>query len=579
MKRAGIAWPAVLALIVTMSACSSAPPATPGTEVQEAADNGETVGPDGIDINVETASGTVTISGGPDIAQTGTPIAFDSVEAVEAGSDSALVLAPSGISITLGDGQQPQAPLDLEFHIGEADTTFDGLDDDVVPVVVATSDEDPDSSELLPATWDPATRILSATTTHLSEFRAGTLDYAPLRKKVEENVEGFVGSSSDAPSCLGSSVTIGEKTYDAIVPAEGVVYPCVTEKDGRLAVTLYSNSPLGWTIRSVPPPAGSAEMSGLSFTSGINSALYGSLLGSDVGDGALMHARGATELLYDTADVPRRIDLRAQAAMTLVDVGMHGTSMIWGGNKFLDYTNPGDLETFAQCITDPIAWDKVASASGREVGEMSRKATDCTNNAIGWGLKSEDMKIGAKAREKLGDVMNGLASFPKSAELLGTTITGLGGEFNGRNTATVIIRARGGDSVDTSGLPDEVFTIDRFELDNRLTVPAPTGRKIGPYLYELSTGRTSAVDVSFGWSAITIDDENYTGEHCQITATLEGPEANQHEDIRFGRCTNGYASSFGGMTKFRVQTPGVYTIRLYDAVTELSAESTFTVQR
>ncbi|WP_432794338.1 hypothetical protein [Rhodococcus ruber] len=580
MRRSRGFWSVATFLAVSMSACSTeSPPSEPAAPDSAPAHLASApVEAGGVELTAELPEGAVTVEGAAGVAPIGTELVVDALDPVDTGDDAALRLSRPAASITLGDGQQPESALTVRFRIPDGDDTFDGLTDDQQPVVVARSDRNPDVSELLPATWDEATRTLSAETTHLSEFRGGLVDFSEIRQTVEENVEGFFGTSIDEPACHGQPVTIGEVTYDAITPGEKVVYPCLAEENGKLVVSLHSNSSLGWIARSTPSPTERAETTELSVGAAGNSIVYGSILASDVGDGALLHPLGVTDLVYDTADVPRTIDLRVHAAMSLVDAAAHGLSMVWGGNTLLEMTNPGDIVATLDCMGDPITMEGIVSASDREAGDLSRKAIECTTTAGGWAVKSPSFSPAGTAREALGSFVTGIGSLPNSAGLLGSMVQGLGGEFTGRNSATVVLRARGGDAVDMSDVPEEVYAIDRFELDNQMTEPVRAGRKIGPYLYQLSTGADPAVEVSYGWSARTGDDR-YSGEHCQITVTLTGPDGERHEDHKSARCSDGYASSFGGLTKFRVTTPGQYTLRLQDAVTGLSAESTFSVER
>ncbi|WP_201452989.1 hypothetical protein [Rhodococcus sp. T7] len=518
----------------------------------------------------------VTATGDSGIAAADTPLVITPAPDLAPGSASSLSSTQGGVSIALGDDLQPKTPLTLTFEIPPGDTTFDGLGADIDPVLVAISKSNPDISELLPASWDPDARTLTATTTHLSDFYPGKIDLSGLREKISDNVAGFLSTKVDAPSCYGKVVTIGAVTYETTAPNEQVVWPCLSERNGNLVLSLHSNSSLGWIVRSVPAPVERHELTDLTASAVANTAVYASLLGSDVDDGTLLLPLGTSELTFNPQDVPRKVDMRVQAAMTLVDIGMHGASMLWGGNEWLEAANPFTAEDLAGCADTNFALSAVAGASDTQVGEMSRTLLDCTTALGGGVVESSALGLSESGREMIGTKLQGLASLPKSASLLSSAVTGLGGEFTGKNSASVVIRARGGDAVDVSAVPDEVFDIERFEMDNKLTEPVFVGRKVGPYQYKLND--EGHADITYKWTAVTGDDREINTEFCQVVVSIDGPQQ-FFDDVKTAQCSGGYSSSFGGIFKFRADHPGEYTIKITDAVTGLTAQTTFTVER
>lgn len=574
----------VAAMLLVVAGCSNQPGGTatggPEPEPRDPRAVSTQVRADGVNVTVETDSGSLTVIADSDVAAAGTELIVTPSAATSTGGESALQ-AEDGAKITLGSDLQPQSPISLAFAIPESNKTFDALGDDVDAVIVAVSEGDEASTELLPATWDSRTRTLSAQTTHLTSFFPGTLDYSGLRTTVRDNVDGFVGRKVDAPSCYGKPVKIGEVTYETAAPEEDTVWPCVGERGGNLVVTLHSNSPLGWIVRSEPAASDRKELTDLSAGAAVNSVAYGSLLSSAVGDGVLLFPLGSSELTFTPPNVPRTLDLRVEAAMTLVDIGVHGTSMVWGGNALADATNPGTVEDAANCLGNPITFEQIGSASDTEAGALSRKALDCATTGTDLGIKSSFLGISEAGRKVMGNVIGGIASLPKSASLLATTVQGLGGEFTGKNSATVVIRASGGDSVNLDGVPDSVFSIDRFEMSNRLTEPVKFGKKIGPSRYQMSGEDNPGVDMTYSWIAYTADDRRYTGEHCQIVVTVHGPDPTLRNDLKSAKCTEGGKSSFGGggTERLVLRTPGEYTVRMHDLVTGKGAETTFIIER
>ncbi|WP_128644595.1 hypothetical protein [Rhodococcus sp. BS-15] len=575
-------------LVVVTAACSSgdsdnaaaeALPLASSTAAQDPRAVEAAVDGNGVTLSGEIDGAGVTVGSTAGVAAAGTVMRLAPAQSIPTSESSALQVG-GGVSVVLGDGEQPKKPMTVTFEVPTSDVRFDDMGEDIDPVVVAVSKAEPPVSELLPAEWDASNRTLTATTTHLTDFYNGTIDYSTLREKVADNVDGFFGQSVDAPSCYGNPATIGEVTYEAAAPEEDVVWPCLAERGGSLAVTLYSNSPLGWTVRSTPAPLERQELTDLSLSATANSALYGSLLESDLGDGTLLYPLGSSEVVFAPPNVPRRIDLRAQAAMTLVDIGMHGASMVWGGSAAMDAADPFAVESGANCVTGGVTWEKIDDASDTEAGELSRNALDCASTAGSLAVKSEALNVGGRALKALGNTITGIASLPKSASLLATTVKGLAGEFNGKNSATVVIRARGGDSVDLTGVPDEVFTIDSMSMESMLTEPVKQGRAIGPNRYAMTGTENPAVAMTYRWEATTASGVRYDREHCQVIVSIEGPQAGL-EDLKSARCSNGVSGSFSygdGARRYHITVPGNYTIRLRDLVTGLTAETSFIVE-
>lgn len=119
----------------------------------------------------------------------------------------------------------------------------------------------------------------------------------------------------------------------------------------------------------------------------------------------------------------------------------------------------------------------------------------------------------------------------------------------------------------------EPLTITAIEVTNDLTQPVPTGRRIGPNLYQL--GEDGAVGISFGWSAQNARGD-YNGDTCQIDVTVEGPQL--FSPIKTAQCYGSKSSSFGGANKVEITALGEYTVTVTDAVSGVTGRTSFTVE-
>ena len=199
----------------------------------------ETVEPDSVVGRIESGGSTLTLGGIevtlPDgVAAPGTEVTLRLD--TQTGVGDAAVAVSDGISIELGDGIQPAAPITLEFPI-DADAIPDADGSTASMFVRSTSGGEMD---LHRGTYDAATRTYTVEVDHLSLFQAWTFDLNALMSEVKTAVLQGMGLEFPQPDCVGRTADIGGATYSLVQPPQSWV--CLEEESGDLVVRAYPNS-------------------------------------------------------------------------------------------------------------------------------------------------------------------------------------------------------------------------------------------------------------------------------------------------------------------------------------------------
>lgn len=113
----------------------------------------------------------------------------------------------------------------------------------------------------------------------------------------------------------------------------------------------------------------------------------------------------------------------------------------------------------------------------------------------------------------------------------------------------------------------------------RVTVGLETttyGKEVGPNQYQFANG-WGKIQIGFGWSGIRSDGTELSGPHCQILASIEGPQA--VPATRYRECTVATGTMFKNTdNRLQLNTPGTYTVKIVDELTKASGTTTFIVR-
>ncbi|CAM3941347.1 hypothetical protein H7J08_15200 [Mycobacterium frederiksbergense] len=227
---------AAVALIAALTQCSSpdhqgipegAPEKNAASEVEVTAD--------GFSVS---AAGAI-VSGMAGVASPGTPVRVRTAPAQlpPGWGEFARPLA-SGVDVRLGEGQQPQ---------GEVTITFPGLtaDDDVF---VLSQSEDGKTSVLSPRGQGEV--VVSSG--HLSSFWPIVVNVSNLADTVFNAATDALQMTTPRPDCFNDAGDYPELGLRVSAVPDQVVWPCLKRTAAGVEMSLISNSPVAWRVRTQP---------------------------------------------------------------------------------------------------------------------------------------------------------------------------------------------------------------------------------------------------------------------------------------------------------------------------------------
>lgn len=212
------------------------------------------LGPDGATVQIILDGMRVTATAPAGVGDPGVPLTISGGPQPPGQPFAAAVAASAPATITLGDGLQPKAPIELRFDLTANPDLAGKFSDSVKPVIHTVSGTDGSVTDLLPATWDPATRTVSATTDHLSLFEVVAADLG----KVVDTITGVLlpgADKSDTACAGGGQLTIGSMSYTLSASnPDGPVTGCLRDVGtGSVGVDFANSSSQFYGITSAPP--------------------------------------------------------------------------------------------------------------------------------------------------------------------------------------------------------------------------------------------------------------------------------------------------------------------------------------
>lgn len=203
------------------------------------------VGEDGFDVTV----GSVRVFGPAGVAQTGTPLLVTTTTHPGEADD---FTSPVGeyVHIRLGDGDQPEVPITINFDLSDSVDVTEVSPE--TPVVAFSTIAGLDTPLLMEGSFDPETGLFTIVTEHLSGFGARLAD---LNKAFLEFMWELMDLTFTEPACAYNAATVGDKTYSVPEIGNDHLWPCIISAQNKIRLELHSNSILSWQINSNPGTA------------------------------------------------------------------------------------------------------------------------------------------------------------------------------------------------------------------------------------------------------------------------------------------------------------------------------------
>ncbi len=451
-----------------------------------------------------------------------------------------LEFVPRAVEIEYQDGSQPDRPLALRFDMS-ADPDF-AATGELVPAVVAVSD-DIGEPEILRSQWDPDTRILTATTSHLSTFVPSLIDPMKVLRRAWTATLGFLEQAYPRPDCVGEAATVGTITYTLDPPSVPATWPCIRSDNGAIVIDLHSNSPNGYRVSSTPNAAEQVAQSEGSVAGAMDTVLYENVFTSADGSGTYLTPGGTTTLTYDPKRPPQRVTLGIDAGMNLIRSGIVGLQVLNPTSKLLDI--PG-VVTCVHTLAEQSQYRD--DPTGAAYGNLSAGLAECIDVA------SQNLSLKPETPQEVANASTValISLVPDLLSNLFANIRGGASGLTGESVQTLEIRTSQDSPVDSAGAMLELSV---------LRTASGFGYPTGPNSFRVSDtskhdGRYYA-DINFEW---TINrpagsDLGYCRGHVQIVNGA-GAEIAQWDEADFNACHGGG----GWSTNTEISDAGTYTV-------------------
>lgn len=371
LRRALAAGAAVAVLMSALVACSP----------QEQRVVTTTVGGDGFEISLDG----VEASADAGVAPEGTTVTLKLAKKQAAGglSEHTTALA-SSVSLTLGDGLQPEKPIDLRFHINEDEIT-DGEWAAPESLLIATQSDD-GTVGLLGTSRDG--EFLTAQTDHLSLFQPVQLNFNSVVKRAKDFVMQSLGLEMPEPDCLGEVANAATGAAYSIA-YRGWIHPCISTQGDTITVDLYSASMMPFRATAEPLVTGRTMPS--PDTQGFLAALLNN--SPSLTDGTILGGGSFARFQFSTTAPPTHLDARQDAHMLLGAVMLNVLAVVVKPLGALDEAleKLGQLDCLSGIVTTSLS-DKF---DAKTAAEMWRATLTCAGTLEGFSSYSAKLALAA----------------------------------------------------------------------------------------------------------------------------------------------------------------------------------------
>jgi hypothetical protein len=451
----------------------------------------------------------------------------------------------AAVNVALPGGVQPASPVTLSFSFNGK--TPPRSDHDVVPAVAAVA-EGSTETEVLPSHWDPATSTLTAQTQHFSLSFPVSVDLGALARQFGDAVNGFLGLSTDPPSCVGQALTVDDTTYTLDPDSVPAAWPCLSNTGGKIGVDLASRSPNAWVVRSDPAITDMGVELSPDVGYAISQTAYHTIFAAVVGNGTLLLPGSSTHLRFDASDPPQRIGLRTDPGAMLLNGLLVGLHALFPNAALLEI--PGMVDCLK--TTQPKLSTAPSTASiGADTHSLINCITSVTQTLSTKPSSATAVAIGTIAAKSLGAV---LSLGPDISTQLAASLSGLVGEFTGANTQTINVHS------DQKATPAAQTGPATLNLSTK-GLEAGGGLMLSPDHFKLSARSHDKqgyyVDLSYRWTINRPPDSDLGYCKGHVTVTDGGRATVFHQDDDgFNACEGG-----GGWgAHIKVYNPGTYTV-------------------
>ncbi|KAA0925822.1 hypothetical protein R4P47_07620 [Rhodococcus sp. IEGM 1370] len=281
----------------------------------------------------------------------------------------------SAIEVVLNDGEQPAQPISVAVSLTE-----DSVPENFAPLAV--TDGLDGQVEIVATTYDPASKVLFAKMNHLSFLQFLHVDFGKISSFMGDSTKQFFGfGSADAPDCVGRPVEVGGRTITASRTKnlsgdeKSAAWPCLAVTDGKLELSLESNSNLSWLTYSRPETAPAYSSGSGSADTGAQ-AIYRQLSSGKERTAGFLTPGGTVRHTFPIGTVPELAGLRSSAALGLTATFLYmldSVATLFGVKSGIA-SGAGGYD----CIRSAVDTADTSSKSpGESAGSMLKTELDC----------------------------------------------------------------------------------------------------------------------------------------------------------------------------------------------------------
>ncbi|MBX5485168.1 MAG: hypothetical protein IRZ17_00975 [Mycolicibacterium hassiacum] len=443
---------------------------------------------------------------------------------------AALVASTGSVRVELDGGRvQPAGPVTLSFDLSGRPDLAGAITEGVIPVVESVSTTDPAERDMFPATWDAATKTVTAEVDHLSDFWVSLFNVGKAIADGVGRVFELARGDSRSPCRKKSELTIGDTEYVLTAVSPGAVAGCLVDDGGAVAIDFENATGAFYSIAVSPESAGGnwvvTEVLDMGDAGG---SLFSSIIPNSKGvlagrsKGRLTLNKGVTEC--DVRMTPQQQGILVKALLAGID--MFGIDL-----KRFDGISEG-----WDCLANAINVTQIDA--GVTAGELDGFINGFAQCAIAAGEASADV-VKKAALHRLGVAVLLLAELPHVLwDFVAVGLEELGGnaekDFRLRSTTR---------TTTTPAPPPADPVIDRIDLTT--------------WAYDRVEGNTYVAD-NTGGKKITVYFKSMAGDEvvksgCKATVRIQGPGTDK-------TATTSNCSTFNPGVTVDARRPGNHTV-------------------
>ncbi|HRD11995.1 MAG TPA: hypothetical protein PLI79_09045 [Mycobacterium sp.] len=456
--------------------------------------------------------------------------------------------------VTLAGGAQPSAPIKLRFDLSDDPELAGSFSDVIKPLVRTISDGDATATDFLAAEWDPVSRTVTATTTHLSVFQVIATDVGQMMNAVADAWKQVAGQADS--SCRGKSeATIGGTKLTLTPSKAGPVAGCLRgDGDGKVGIEFTNGTRQYYGVTSTP----AGQFTNPPLTGGDET--IATWLHHSLGTGGLLTPRSSGTLVLPAGTTSGAIHLDVDPVALQLKTVFAGIGML----------NVRGDQLVTAFMDTKEAWDCFTTVANVPTTVLPGNVIDFRNTLVQLaqcGLTASGKAV-ADPKFVLHRMGVGLSLLTTLPDQFLANVTGAIGEVSGDNHLTFTLTGAG-ESPTTSSSQAAPPSQSAGSAIDRVDVTTWAYNRVEGDTYVADN--TGGKKIEVFWKSFAGTEQVSSG--CKSTVQIDGPATSQTKEVPG-------CDSYNSGTYLDVRSPGTYTVTVtvhQAGQSEIRAQRTVTV--